>query len=349
MSDKPVTKTSAAGSGRDQARIAKVLARAGIASRREAEAMILAGRVSVNGRRIDSPALNVGPNDRVSVDGKPVAAPERARLWLYHKPVGLVTTNRDEKGRDTVFDNLPEDMPRVLSVGRLDLNSEGLLLLTNDGGLKRRLELPQTGWLRRYRVRVNGAPDDTMLAPLRAGISVEGEVFQPMEVAIDRQQGANAWLTIGIREGRNREIRRALAQVGLAVTRLIRISFGPFQLGKLERGAVSEVPARVLRDQLGLSQQDTPDTASGPGRKRRPAPRAVAGSGTEKPLKAGRPALSKPRPQQAATDTGPSKAAAKKAPPRAGGKPETDRSAAPDRKRALSARKRPGSAPRRDR
>ncbi|WP_114967232.1 pseudouridine synthase [Alkalilacustris brevis] len=232
-------------------RIAKVLARAGAASRRGAEAMILQGRVAVNGRVIDSPALNVGPRDKVTLDGKPLAAPEPARLWLYHKPTGLVTSARDEKGRATVFDNLPEGLPRVMPVGRLDINSEGLLLLTNDGALKRALELPSTGWLRRYRVRVNGTPDEASVAPLREGITVEGEKFQPMLVSIDRQQGANAWLTVGIREGRNREVRRAMEAVGLVVNRLIRISYGPFQLGKLDAGAVEEVRPRVLREQIG--------------------------------------------------------------------------------------------------
>jgi len=232
-------------------RIAKVLSRAGVASRREAERMIAAGRVAVNGQVIDSPALNVTDKDKVSVDGKPLAAPEPARLWLYHKPTGLVTTARDEQGRRTVFDALPPEMPRVMSIGRLDLNSEGLLLLTNDGALKRRLELPSTGWLRRYRVRVKGNPDDAALAPLRKGIEIEGEAFRPMEVALDRLQGANAWLTIGIREGRNREIRRAMEAIGLSVNRLIRLSYGPFQLGGLKVGEVEEVKARVLRDQLG--------------------------------------------------------------------------------------------------
>lgn len=250
-------------------RIAKVLARAGVASRREAEGIILAGRVSVNGKRIDSPALNVGPQDRISVDGKLLPEAEPARLWLYHKPLGLVTTTKDEEGRPTVFENLPEGMPRVMSVGRLDLNSEGLLLLTNDGELKRKLELPSTGWLRKYRVRVNGTPTEDTLAPLRAGVVIEGERFQPMIVSIDRQQGANAWLTIGIREGRNREIRRALGHVGLSVNRLIRTSYGPFQLGTLAKGAVEEVKARVLRDQLGRD----PNEAQGKPGPRKSGPR----------------------------------------------------------------------------
>ncbi|MGR3757663.1 MAG: pseudouridine synthase [Tranquillimonas sp.] len=237
-------------------RIAKVLARAGIASRREAERMVEAGRVTVNGRKIDSPALNVTAADRIAVDGAPLAPPEAPRLWLYHKPAGLVTTARDEKGRPTVFDNLPEELPRVVSVGRLDLNSEGLLLLTNDGGIKRKLELPATGWLRKYRVRINGAPKEADLDPLRAGLTIDGERFQPMTVTVDRQQGANAWLTVGLREGRNREIRRALEAVGFKVSRLIRVSYGPFQLGTLKPGTVEEVRARVLRDQLGLPGGD---------------------------------------------------------------------------------------------
>ncbi|SUZ30884.1 Ribosomal large subunit pseudouridine synthase B [Roseibaca ekhonensis] len=237
-------------------RIAKVLARAGVASRRGAEIMIVEGRVKVNGQVIDSPALNVGPRDRVMVDGKPLPQADPTKLWMYHKPLGLVTTASDEQGRPTVFDALPPELGRVMSVGRLDLNSEGLLLLTNDGALKRRLELPSTGWLRRYRARVNGTPTDAVLAPLRNGATVEGERFQPMEVSIDRQQGANAWLTIGIREGRNREIRRALDHVGLSVNRLIRVSYGPFQLGTLKRGAVEQVKPKVLREQLG---EDAPD------------------------------------------------------------------------------------------
>ncbi|MEC3861643.1 pseudouridine synthase [Mesobacterium sp. TK19101] len=233
-------------------RIAKVLARAGVASRREAERMIEARRIAVNGKIIDRAALNVTDADKITVDGKPINAPEAARLWLYHKPTGLVTTNKDEQGRPTIYDDLPEEMPRVMSVGRLDLNSEGLLLLTNDGGIKRKLELPSTGWLRKYRVRVNGRPTDDSLTPLRQGLTVDGQTFQPMIVSLDRQQGANAWLTIGLREGKNREIRRALGDIGLTVNRLIRISYGPFQLGQMKPGEVVEVRPKVLRDQLGL-------------------------------------------------------------------------------------------------
>ena len=232
-------------------RIAKVMARAGVASRREAERMILEGRVAVNGTRIESPALDVGPGDRVTVDGKPLEAPQETRLWLYYKPLGLVTSESDEKGRQTVFDALPRDLPRVMTVGRLDLNSEGLLLLTNDGELKRRLELPATGWLRRYRVRVNGQPNDLTFGPLRRGATIEGEEFAPMEISLDSQQGANAWLTVGIREGKNREIRRAMAHVGLIVNRLIRIGYGPFKLTGLEPNEVREIKRKVLRDQLG--------------------------------------------------------------------------------------------------
>ncbi|CUH78759.1 pseudouridine synthase [Tropicibacter naphthalenivorans] len=233
-------------------RIAKVISRSGRASRREAEKLIAEGRVAVNGVTIDSPALNVTDKDRVTVDGVMLAVPQAPRIWLYHKPTGLVTTTRDEKGRKTIYDELPEDMPRVMSIGRLDLNSEGLLLLTNDGGIKRKLELPSTGWLRRYRVRVKGNPSDDMLKPLRDGIVVDGQRFQPMIVNLDRQQGANAWLTVGLREGKNREIRRAMADIGLSVNRLIRISYGPFQLGQLKSGEVEEVRRKTVRDQLGL-------------------------------------------------------------------------------------------------
>jgi 23S rRNA pseudouridine2605 synthase len=239
-------------------RIAKRLARAGVASRREAERMIEAGRVKVNGKTLTSPALNVTARDKILVDGKPLAEAEPARMWRYHKPIGLVTTERDEKGRPIVFDRLPPDLPRVVSIGRLDMNSEGLLLLTNDGELKRKLELPSTGWLRKYRVRVHGQPDEAMLAPLVRGITIEGERFQPMTVTVDRQQGANAWLTVGLREGRNREIRRALEAVGLTVNRLIRISYGPFQLGDLKAGEAEEIRQKILADQVGKPNSARP-------------------------------------------------------------------------------------------
>ena len=236
-------------------RIAKVIARAGLASRRGAEDIVRAGRVAVNGKVIDSPALNVTTSDKISVDGKPLQAAEPARLWRYHKPTGLVTSAKDEKGRSTIFDKLPEELPRVMSVGRLDINSEGLLLLTNDGELKRKLELPSTGWMRRYRVRIHGRPSDESFKPLRDGLTVEGERFQPMQITLDRQKGANAWATIGLREGKNREIRRAMEAVGLTVNRLIRLSYGPFQLGDLAQGTVEEVRPRIMRDQLGLASE----------------------------------------------------------------------------------------------
>ena len=239
---------------KDGQRIAKVLARRGIGSRRAVEAMIEAGRIAMNGKTVASPALNVTGREAFTLDGKPVDEADPPRLWLYHKPTGLVTTERDEKGRPTVFDALPKDLPRVMSIGRLDLTSEGLLLLTNDGEIKRRLELPSTGWLRRYRVRVKGAPEDATLDPLRKGITLDGERFQPMDVTLDRQQGANAWATVAIREGRNREVRRAMEAVGLTVNRLIRVSYGPFQLGTLKPGEVEEIKPRVLRDQLGLAK-----------------------------------------------------------------------------------------------
>ncbi|NCM97157.1 MAG: pseudouridine synthase [Rhodobacterales bacterium] len=283
-------------------RIAKVLSRAGVASRREAERMIELGQVAVNGKVIDSPALNVLPTDRITVDGKPVAAPEPARLWLYYKPEGLVTSASDEKGRPTVFDQLPPELPRVMSIGRLDLNSEGLLLLTNDGALKRRLELPATGWMRKYRVRIKGNPTDADLEPLRAGLTVEGDRFQPMVVVLDRIQGANAWLTVGLREGKNREIRRAMFALGLTVNRLIRISYGPFRLGDLQPGEVSEVKGRVLRDQLGFdpASDDEPPAAARPGTRRlRPKPARSADATPDTPGPT-RPGPTRPRPTKPA-------------------------------------------------
>lgn len=247
-------------------RIAKRIARAGVASRRDAEKLILAGHVTLNGEVVKSPAINVLESDLITVKGEPLKAEERVRLWKYHKPSGLVTTDRDEKGRATIYEKLPPEMPRVMSVGRLDLNSEGLLLLTNDGGLKRQLELPSTGWLRRYRVRVKGRPTEAMLEPLSKGITVDGERFMGMQVTLDRQQGANAWLTIGLREGKNREVRRALSEIGLDVNRLIRISYGPFQLKELDKGAVEEIPAKTIRDQISAGQKD-PSAPSAPSTK----------------------------------------------------------------------------------
>ena len=232
-------------------RIAKAIARAGLASRREAEDWIAAGRVAVNGAVIRSPALNVTAGDRVSVDGEPLPGRERTRLFLYHKPRGLLTAHADPRGRPTIFQNLPPSLPRLISVGRLDFNTEGLLLLTNDGALARVLELPATGWLRRYRVRAHGSVTQVQLDGLRGGITISSIHYGPIEANLDRVQGSNLWLSFAIREGKNREVRNVLGHLGLTVTRLIRVSFGPFQLGELAAGAVEEVRTRVIREQLG--------------------------------------------------------------------------------------------------
>jgi 23S rRNA pseudouridine2605 synthase len=232
-------------------RIAKAIARAGLASRREAEQWIAAGRVAVNGAVVTSPALNITASDRVEVDGARLPTRERTRLFLYHKPRGLVTTHADPKGRPTIFERLPEDLPRLISVGRLDLNTEGLILLTNDGGLARELELPTTGWLRRYRVRAHGTVMQPQLDEIRAGVTVDGIHYGEIDATLDRVQGANLWLTFAIREGKNREVRNVLGHLGLSVNRLIRVSFGPFQLGDLGEGEIEEVRTRVLREQLG--------------------------------------------------------------------------------------------------
>lgn len=250
-------------------RIAKVLARAGLASRRDAEEMVTQGRVTVNGRVINSPALDITKNDVVLVDGKPLPERERTRLFLYHKPRGLMTTHDDPEGRPTVFDNLPEGLPRLISVGRLDFNTEGLLLLTNDGGLARTLELPDTGWLRRYRVRAHGDVTQAQLDELKNGIEIEGVKYGPIEATLERDQGANVWLVFAIREGKNREVRNVCAHLGLEVNRLIRVSYGPFQLGEVPEGQVEEIRSRVLREQLGDkvieksgAQFDVPSKAS---------------------------------------------------------------------------------------
>jgi 23S rRNA pseudouridine2605 synthase len=234
-------------------RIAKWLARAGIASRRDAEKLIAEGRVKLDNRKVETPATFVRAGDLVTVDGRPVAEPERSRLFRYHKPAGLITTHRDPRGRPTVFETLPPGLPRVVSIGRLDFNSEGLLLLTNDGALARRLELPSNGWIRRYRVRVHGAVQEGDLVALARGITVEGVRYGPIEAGLDSRKGANAWLTVALQEGKNREVRRVMEHLGLAVTRLIRVSYGPFQLGGLPPRAVEEVNPKVLREQLGLA------------------------------------------------------------------------------------------------
>lgn len=289
-------------------RIAKRLARAGICSRRDAEKLIADGRVSVNGRLLDSAAFLVRDGDMIKVDGKPVAAPEPTRLWRYHKPDGLVTTARDEQGRATVFDHLPRDLPRVISVGRLDLSSEGLLLLTNDGGLARFLELPSTGWLRRYRIRVHGVPTPETMKRLADGVVVDGIAYGPIETVIDRTVGYNSWLTVGLREGKNREVRRVFDYLGLPVSRLIRTAYGPFQLGKLERGAVEEVPRRVLRDQIPsfFPEEETEETVVAARRPTTPRmrydqlPKAAAATAAPSATKGAKPAAKAgPRPSAA--------------------------------------------------
>lgn len=232
-------------------RIAKFLARAGVCSRRDAERLIAEGRVKLNGQVLDTPAIKVTAADKVAVDGRPIGAAEPSRMWRYHKPSGLVTTHRDPAGRPTVFENLPPEMPRVISVGRLDLASEGLLLLTNDGELARRLELPANGWLRRYRARAYGRVAQDELDTLKDGITVDGMRYGSIDAQLERGGGANSWITVSITEGKNREVRRVLDALGLKVNRLIRTSYGPFPLGTLQPGAVEEIPRKVLKEQLG--------------------------------------------------------------------------------------------------
>ena len=245
-------------------RIAKWLARAGVASRRDAEKLLAEGVVAVNGAVVTHPATFIDPDDIVQVRGAVVDAPDRTRLWRYHKPEGLVTTHRDPQDRPTVFDALPPGLPRVVSVGRLDLNSEGLLLLTNDGALARRLELPDNGWTRRYRVRVYGVIDNRALGGLVRGVTVEGVRYGPIEAMLDARTGTNAWLSVALKEGRNREVRKVMAHLGLQVTRLIRVAYGPFQLGNLGRGEADEVPGKVLREQLPEAAPKAARTRPGP-------------------------------------------------------------------------------------
>ncbi|MBE1237897.1 rRNA pseudouridine synthase [Phaeovibrio sulfidiphilus] len=254
----------------EKERIAKVIARAGVCSRREAETLISEGRVVLNGKPLSTPATLVGPKDQILVNGKPLPDKAPTRLWRYHKPAGVLTSNKDPEGRPTLFERLPADMPRVVKVGRLDLDSEGLLLLTNDGALAHDLERPSQGWLRRYRVRVFGTPDPVRLAALEDGITIEGERFGPIRAVLERQQASNAWLSVSLREGKNREIRRVMEHLGLPVSRLIRVAYGPFQLGHLAPGQVEEVPGKILREQLGKSAPPRPERP----RTRHPAKRA---------------------------------------------------------------------------
>jgi 23S rRNA pseudouridine2605 synthase len=233
-------------------RVAKLIARAGLCSRREAERLIEQGRVALDDTTLTTPAVTVDDPRRISVDGTPLPAPEPTRVFRFHKPQGVVTTERDPEGRPTIYDLLPEGLPRLMPVGRLDLTSEGLLLLTNDGELKRRLELPDTGWIRRYRVRVYGRPDPDALAALAAGVTVDGVRYGPIEAQVDQETGANAWLTVALREGRNREVRKVMEHLGLKVNRLMRVAYGPFQLGSMKKRTVKEVPPKVLAEQLGL-------------------------------------------------------------------------------------------------
>ena len=240
-------------------RIAKVIARAGICSRRDAEKLILGGRVKLDGVVVTSPALNVTENNVVQVDEKPLTPPEAARLWRYHKPSGLVTTHKDEKGRPTVFANLPKHLGRVVSVGRLDFNSEGLLLLTNDGDIARRLEIPAAGWTRIYRARLFGKVTQADLDKLATGITIDGVKYGPIVADLERSKGMYSWATVSLKEGKNREVKRVMERLGLKVARLIRTAYGPFQLGQLAEGQIEEIPARLWREKLGIGRKKRTD------------------------------------------------------------------------------------------
>ncbi|MEM9470833.1 MAG: pseudouridine synthase [Pseudomonadota bacterium] len=286
-------------------RVAKVIARAGLCSRRDAERWIEMGRVNINGKPLITPAMTVLPTDVVEVDGKPLPEREEARLWRYHKPAGLVVSHRDEKDRPSVFDKMPEDLPRVISIGRLDINTEGLLLLTNDGGLARLLELPATGWVRRYRVRANGKVTPEALEALKDGLMVDGVQYGPIDAKLDKEQGANVWLTVALREGKNREVKKICEHLGLKVGRLIRTSFGPFQLGELARGAVDEISQKVLNEQVrggtkrkpGAKSKRAAGTKPGPGGKPVRKPKRTAAKG--KPT-SGKSAAGKTQPRRPA-------------------------------------------------
>ena len=258
---KPAAKTAEVKETKGE-RIAKIIARAGLCSRRDAERWIAEGRVQLDGKVLDTAAVVVKADQIIVVDGQPLPAPQQARVWRFHKPKGVITTRKDPEGRPTVFDGLPADLPRLEPVGRLDFNSEGLLLFTNDGELKRKLELPSTGWSRRYRVRVHGRVDPTQIKALEKGITVEGVNYGPIQARLEHQAASNAWIAMTLREGKNREIRRICEHLGLTVNRLIRVSYGPFQLSDLEPGKIEAVPARILRDQLGVNADVTGEAAS---------------------------------------------------------------------------------------
>lgn len=298
-------------------RIARAMARAGLCSRREAERWIAEGRVSLNGRVLDTPAVEIKPRDRVLVDGQPMPSPEPPRLWRFHKPKGCVTTHHDPEGRETIFDKLPPGLPRVVTIGRLDYNTEGLLLLTNDGALARYIELPETGWLRRYRVRAQGRITQAELDKLKEGVEIDGVRYREIDATLDSEQASNVWLTVGLREGKNREVRRIMASLGLAVSRLIRISFGPFQLLDLKPGEVESVRRKVLADQLGpklaeemglntLEEEDATPARRGPYKARRRIEKVGretqgADGGSKPSGRPARPARKEPRDQDAGT------------------------------------------------